>query len=98
MSNYTDEVINYSSEQQSANNLQSDLLKSFSSVYDKFSPSIFGILMHWIKDEKLAGELLVTVFKNAWDSRKLYDEKKQRLFTWLYKITLLAYKNRKIVV
>ncbi len=98
MSNYTDEVINYSSKQQSENNLQNDLLENLSSVYDKFSPSIFGILMQWTKDEKMAEELLVKVFRNAWDTRKLYDEKKQRVFTWLYLITLAAYKNRKIVV
>src|ERR1700687_4328796 len=60
--------------------------QTFSRLYDKFSSSLLGMIISWVKDAEVAENLLQDVFVKAWMSRERYDESKGRLFTWLYKI------------
>lgn len=59
----------------------------FSTLYEQFSPALYGLVLKWVKDKALAETILENVFVNAWLSRKLYDSKKERIFTWLYRIS-----------
>jgi RNA polymerase sigma factor (sigma-70 family) len=60
---------------------------TFSRLYDKFSSSLFSMIVNWVKDTEVAENLLQDVFLRAWNSRERYDESKGRLFTWLYRIS-----------
>lgn len=59
----------------------------FIKLYDQFSPALYGLIMKWVKDKALAETILENVFINAWHSRKFYENKNERIFTWLYRIT-----------
>jgi RNA polymerase sigma-70 factor (ECF subfamily) len=61
--------------------------QTFSRIYDKFSSSLFSMILGWIKDAEVAENLLQDVFLRAWMSRQRYDQSRGRLFTWLYKIS-----------
>lgn len=61
--------------------------QSFRRLYDKFSSSLYGTIVSWIKDTEVAENLLQDVFIKAWKNRERYNESKGRLFTWLYKIS-----------
>jgi RNA polymerase sigma-70 factor, ECF subfamily len=61
--------------------------QSFRRLYDKFSSSLYGTIVSWIKDTEVAENLLQDVFIRAWKNRERYNETKGRLFTWLYKIS-----------
>jgi DNA-directed RNA polymerase specialized sigma24 family protein len=61
--------------------------KLFSQLYDQFSPALYGLIVKWVKERSLAETILENAFVNAWHSRKFYDIEKERIFTWLYRIT-----------
>jgi DNA-directed RNA polymerase specialized sigma24 family protein len=66
---------------------QKDDEKLFSGLYDQFSPALYGFILKWVKEKPLAEAILQNAFVNAWHSREFYDTKKERIFTWLYRIT-----------
>ncbi len=66
--------------------LQSEDEQIFIKLYDQYSPALYGVIMKWVKDKALAEIVLENVFINAWHSRKNYDSRKERIFTWLYRI------------
>lgn len=59
----------------------------FSKLYDEFSPALYGLIIKWVTDKELAETILENAFINAWKSRKTYDSKRERIFTWLYRIS-----------
>lgn len=66
--------------------LQSEDDQIFIKLYDQFSSALYGLLIKWVKDKALAETILENVFINAWHNRKDYNRKKERIFTWLYRI------------
>ncbi|MBA3665197.1 MAG: sigma-70 family RNA polymerase sigma factor [Bacteroidetes bacterium] len=58
----------------------------FGKVYDHFSPSLYGILMKMVNNEKIAEDLLQESFLKIWNNANKYESKKSRLFTWMLNI------------
>lgn len=74
-------------------NLDWDNPEIFFKIYDQFSPALFGLIVKWVEDPKMSEALLQLVFIAAWEKRHLYNAANERVFTWLYGITLQACNN-----
>lgn len=61
--------------------------KAFSSVYDLYAASLYGILLKNVGDESLAAEMLTRTFINIWKECPDVDCAKQKLFTWVISLT-----------
>ena len=66
--------------------LQEKDAKALSSLYDKYSGALLGVILRICKDEILAEELLQETFLKIWDKSLSYDPKKGKFFTWSYRI------------
>ena len=55
-------------------------------IYENYSGSLLGVIQKIIKDEAMAQDVLQETFIKVWKYAKKYDEKKAKLFTWLYRI------------
>lgn len=61
--------------------------KGFDTIYDSFSPALYGICLKILKDPKIAEDVLQESFSKVWKNIDNYDESKGSLFTWLLNIT-----------
>lgn len=61
--------------------------ESFSMLYDRYSPVLFGVICRTINDKTAAEDILQEVFIKVWKNIDQYDEQKAGLFTWLLSIT-----------
>lgn len=66
--------------------LQNNDEKALSSLYDKYSGAIYGVILRICKEEVLAQEILQETFLKAWEKSHLYAPEKGKFFTWLYRI------------
>ncbi|GEO07317.1 DNA-directed RNA polymerase sigma-70 factor [Adhaeribacter aerolatus] len=55
-------------------------------LYDKYSASLYGVILRIVKDELVAEEAMQDCFVKIWSSFAFYDKDKGRLFTWLVTI------------
>jgi RNA polymerase sigma-70 factor, ECF subfamily len=55
-------------------------------MYDKYSRSLFGVILRIVKGRELAEEILQDTFAKAWRNIDSYDIAKGRLYTWLVNI------------
>ena len=53
-------------------------------IYENYSASLLGVIQKIIKDEAMAQDVLQETFIKVWRYAKKYDEKKAKLFPWLY--------------
>jgi RNA polymerase sigma-70 factor (ECF subfamily) len=60
---------------------------AFSTLYDNYSGSLYGIVMRIVNDEALAEDVLQEAMIKIWKNIASYDETKGTLFTWLLNIT-----------
>ncbi|QMW04070.1 RNA polymerase sigma factor [Spirosoma foliorum] len=67
--------------------LQAKLPSAYKSLYDSYSPAMFGVLLRMVKDRDRAEDLLQDTFIRVWTNIQRYDESQGRLFTWLINIT-----------
>jgi DNA-directed RNA polymerase specialized sigma24 family protein len=56
-------------------------------LYDKYAPTLLGLLQKATGDTGLAEELLSTCFMLIWQNKQCYNSSKERFFTWIYRIT-----------
>ena len=59
---------------------------TFTSLYDNYSPAIFGEILRIVKDHQIAQDLLHDVFIVIWQKGYQFDPNKGRLFTWMLSI------------
>lgn len=52
-------------------------------LYDMYCGSLFGIIKRILKDEEVSEDVLQDTFVRIWQSFRLYDSSKGRLFTWM---------------
>ena len=52
-------------------------------LYDMYCGSLFGIIKRILKDEEISEDVLQETFVRIWQSFRLYDSSKGRLFTWM---------------
>lgn len=69
-----------------------DLLKlksseAFASLYDNFSPALYGVICKMVQNTSTGEELLQDVFVKIWKNIDRYDAAKGTLFTWMLNIT-----------
>jgi RNA polymerase sigma factor (sigma-70 family) len=55
-------------------------------LYDRYSASLYGVIVRIVKDEDMAEEVLQDCFLRIWNKIPDYDAKKGRLFTWMVNI------------
>ncbi len=55
-------------------------------LYDKYSSSLFGVILRIVGKQEVAEEVLQDVFTKVWRNFESYDVVKGRLFTWLINI------------
>jgi RNA polymerase sigma factor (sigma-70 family) len=55
-------------------------------LYDMYSATLFGVVLHIVKVEEVAEDVLQEAFLKIWKSFDSYDESKGRLFTWMINI------------
>ncbi|QMW03169.1 RNA polymerase sigma factor [Spirosoma foliorum] len=67
--------------------LQAKLPGAYNSLYDAYSPALFGVLLRMVKDHDRAEDLLQDTFIRVWSTIDRYDASQGRLFTWLLTIT-----------
>jgi RNA polymerase sigma-70 factor, ECF subfamily len=52
-------------------------------MYEQFAPVLFGVALRIVKNEKIAGEVLVQTFNHVWNNHSGYDESRQTLCMWM---------------
>ena len=67
--------------------LRSGNQKAFEQLYDRFAPSLLGILLKIVHDQTQAEDLLQDSFIKIWRHFPQYDPERGRLFTWMLRIT-----------
>lgn len=68
------------------NFLKSGSHKAFEELYDRFAPSLLGVITRIVHDERQAEDLLQDSFIKIWRNFDQYDPAKGRLFSWMYRI------------
>ena len=76
--------------------------QALSSLYDKYSAAIYGVIIRMCRDENKAQNILQDTFLKAWEKSEQYNPEKGRFYTWLYRIarntTLNAIRNEKDLI
>ncbi|HVF50985.1 MAG TPA: sigma-70 family RNA polymerase sigma factor [Pyrinomonadaceae bacterium] len=57
--------------------------KAFASLYDQYSPILFGLLVRILHSRPEAEDVLQEVFLQVWQRAASFDETRGRPFTWL---------------
>jgi RNA polymerase sigma factor (sigma-70 family) len=59
---------------------------AFTYLYQHYRGALYQVILQFIPQEELAGDLLQEVFVTIWKNIDKYDSKKGRLFTWMHTI------------
>ena len=60
---------------------------AFSTLYDRYSRTVFGVGLKLLSDRSLAEELVQEVFLKVWRSSCTFDSSRASFSTWLYRVT-----------
>lgn len=66
--------------------LQMNQKVAFTTLYDAYSPALFGVIVRLVKDQGRAEDLLQDTFIKIWTHRHTYNPQQGRLFTWMIRI------------
>lgn len=61
--------------------------EAFSELYDRYAPTLLGVINKMVRDEDEAQDLLQDAMVKIWKNIHRHDPAKGRLFTWLLNIT-----------
>jgi RNA polymerase sigma-70 factor (ECF subfamily) len=56
---------------------------AFASIYDHYSPILFGLLLRILRSRSEAEDVLQEVFLQVWQQARSFDAARGRAFTWL---------------
>src|SRR5215210_3876559 len=59
---------------------------SISTLYDRYSRTVFGVGLNILGDRSLAEELVQEVFLRVWRSSRTFDPSRGSFSTWLYRV------------
>ncbi len=62
-------------------------IRAYDYFYDKYAPALYGFILRIVKKEETANDVLHEIFTTIWFKINDYNPEKQRLFSWLLKIT-----------
>ncbi len=60
---------------------------TISTLYDRYSRTVFGVGIKILGDRSLAEELVQEVFLKVWRSSRTFDPSRGSFSTWLYRVT-----------
>jgi len=60
---------------------------ALSTLYDRYSRTVFGVGLKLLGDRSLAEELVQEVFLKVWRSSHTFDSSRGAFSTWLYRVT-----------
>jgi RNA polymerase sigma-70 factor (ECF subfamily) len=60
--------------------------EAISLLYDRFAPTLYGIVLRIVHSKELAEDVVQEAFIKAWRHGHTYDPQKGTLFTWLLNI------------
>lgn len=63
---------------------------ALSTLYDRYSRTVFGVGLKLLGDRSLAEELVQEVFLKVWRSSPTFDSSRASFSTWLYRVTRSA--------
>lgn len=66
--------------------LQKGDKKAITLLYENYADALLGVILKVLNDEELAQDALQETFIKVWKNAKSYNDKKAKLFTWLYRI------------
>ena len=82
------ESLSYDNTEQSmAEIIQQDSLHAFNMLYDKYAPSLLGVIKRMVINESVSEVIFQKVITEIWHRKATYDTNKERLFTWMLRIT-----------
>ena len=61
-----------------------------STLYDRYSRTVFGVGLNILGDRSMAEELVQEVFLKVWRSSRTFDASRSSFSTWLYRVTRSA--------
>jgi RNA polymerase sigma-70 factor (ECF subfamily) len=61
--------------------------ESFALLYDRYAPSLYGIVCRMVHSPEVADDVLQDAFVKIWTNIDAYDPAKGSLFTWLLNVT-----------
>lgn len=59
---------------------------SLGQLYDKYAPALLGVITRILESPDLSCDCLQHCFNEFWNKKSSYDNKKERIFTWMIKI------------
>lgn len=68
------------------NLLQQQNREAISILYDRYAPTLYGIVLRIVHSKELAEDVVQEAFIKAWRNGSSYDPQKGTLFTWLLNI------------
>src|SRR5829696_4953496 len=60
---------------------------ALSTLYDRYSRTVFGVGLKLLGDRSLAEELVQEVFLKVWRSSHTFDSSRGTFSTWIYRVT-----------
>ena len=60
--------------------------QALSSLYDRYSGAIYGVILRMCHKEEMAEEILQETFLKVWEKSHLYHPDKGKFYTWIYRI------------
>jgi RNA polymerase sigma-70 factor, ECF subfamily len=63
---------------------------ALSTLYDRYSRTVYGVGLKILGDRSTAEELVQDVFLKVWRSSRTYDASRSSFSTWLYRVTRSA--------
>jgi len=60
--------------------------QAFGKLYDKYAPTLMGLIIRLVGDKKAAEDVLQQVFNKIWNNKTAFDFSKERLFSKMIKI------------
>jgi RNA polymerase sigma-70 factor (ECF subfamily) len=66
--------------------LQNGSQKALETIYDRYSASLYGLILKIIRDEALASDVLQDCFIKIWKKAPTFDVTKGSIFTWMLNI------------
>ncbi|MEM6262935.1 MAG: sigma-70 family RNA polymerase sigma factor [Bacteroidota bacterium] len=61
--------------------------EAYSELYDRYSASLYGVVLQVVKSEEMAADVLQESFIKVWRFIDKYDSSKGRFFTWVLNLT-----------
>lgn len=66
--------------------LQEGNEKALSTLYDNYSPALYGLILKIVRDDAIAQDILQDCFVKIWKKAQSYDPSKGSFFTWMLNI------------